>query len=209
FYLHLLHDAGSIPELPIWVDSPMALNATSIFAIHPECYDAETYAAFTRHAKNPFGFSALNFARSVEESKMLNMARGPMIIISADGMCEFGRIQHHLIHGVENPANTVLIVGYMAEGTLGRRLKDGAAEVRIHGDWYKVRAKIEEIDAFSAHADWKETVDWLACVDRTRLGRVLLVHGEDAALKAMREHVLETGIRQVDIVEAGVPYELA
>lgn len=209
FYLHLLHDAGSIPELPIWVDSPMALNATSIFAIHPECYDAETYAAFTRHAKNPFGFSALNFARSVEESKMLNMARGPMIIISADGMCEFGRIQHHLIHGVENPANTVLIVGYMAEGTLGRRLKEGAAEVRIHGDWYKVRAKIEEIDAFSAHADWKETMDWLTCVDRSRLGRVLLVHGEDAALKAMRDHVLEMGTRQVDIVEAGVPYELA
>ncbi|MCX8012892.1 MAG: MBL fold metallo-hydrolase, partial [Rectinema sp.] len=96
FYLHLLQDDGSIPEVPIWVDSPMALNATSIFAIHPECYDKETYDRFTTHAKNPFGFSALNFSRSVQDSKMLNQAKGPMIIISADGMCEFGRIQHHL-----------------------------------------------------------------------------------------------------------------
>ena len=106
FYLHLLHDQNRIPEMPIWVDSPMALNATSIFAIHPECYDKETYDLFTTHSKNPFGFEKLNFARSVEDSKALNEAKGPMIVISADGMCEFGRIQHHLMHGLGDPANT-------------------------------------------------------------------------------------------------------
>jgi len=209
FYLHLLHDEGKIPEMPIWVDSPMALNATSIFAIHPECYDKETYDLFTSHAQNPFGFAELKFARSVDESKALNLAKGPMIVISADGMCEFGRIQHHLMHGLEDPANTVLIVGYMAEGTLGRRLKDGEKQVRIHGDWYQVRADIQEIDAFSAHADWKEAVDWLSCVDKARLKKVYLVHGEGEALTAMRGHVLDAGVKEAEIVKAGRIYTIA
>ena len=208
FYLHLLHDQGRIPEMPIWVDSPMALNATSIFAIHPECYDKETYDLFTTHAKNPFGFASLNFSRSVEESKMLNQAKGPMIIISADGMCEFGRIQHHLMHGLGDPANTVLIVGYMAEGTLGRRLKDGAKEVRIHGDWYQVRADIQEIDAFSAHADWQEAVDWLGCIDKKRLRKTYLVHGEGEALTAMQKHVLDAGVQAAEIVKPGEIYTI-
>lgn len=209
FYLHLLHDQGRIPEMPIWVDSPMALNATSIFAIHPECYDKETYDLFTTHAKNPFGFSDLNFSRSVEDSKALNQAKGPMIVISADGMCEFGRIQHHLMHGLGDPANTVLIVGYMANGTLGRRLKDGAKDVRIHGDWYQVRADIQEIDAFSAHADWKEAVEWLGCVDKVRLRKIYLVHGEGEALTAMRGHVLDAGAKDAEIVKAGEIYTIA
>jgi len=203
FYLHILHDQGQIPEIPIWVDSPMALNATSIFVIHPECYDKETYDLFTTHAKNPFGLQRLIFSRSVEESKALNAARGPLIIISADGMCEFGRIQHHLMHGLGDAANTVLLVGFMAQGTLGRRLKEGAKEVRIHGDWYQVRADIQEIDAFSAHADWKETIEWLDCMDKARLRRVLLVHGESESLSAMKAHVLDAGIREAEIVKKG------
>lgn len=209
FYLHLLHDEGEISDVPIWVDSPMALNATSIFAIHPECYDKETYDLFTTHSRNPFGFSALNFSRSVEDSKMLNQAKGPMIIISADGMCEFGRIQHHLMHGLGNAANTVLIVGYMAEGTLGRKLKEGAKEVRIHGDWYQVRARVEEIDAFSAHADWQEAIEWLRCTDRSQLRQVYLVHGEADSLSAMQQHLLDAGVRSVQIVEAVKEYRLA
>jgi metallo-beta-lactamase family protein len=208
FYLHLMHDEGRIPQVPIWVDSPMALNATSIFAIHPECYDKETYDRFTSHAQNPFGFSELKFARSVEESKALNLAKGPLIVISADGMCEFGRIQHHLMHGVSDPANTVLLVGYMAEGTLGRRLKDGDKQVRIHGDWYQVRADIQEIDAFSAHADWQEAIEWLGCTERERLKKVYLVHGEGGALTSMRQHVLDAGINDVEIVKGRKTYSL-
>ncbi|MCX8012986.1 MAG: hypothetical protein N3A02_01690 [Rectinema sp.] len=118
-------------------------------------------------------------------------------------------MQHHLMHGLGNAANTVLIVGYMAQGTLGRKLKEGAKEVRIHGDWYPVRARIEEIDAFSAHADWQEALEWLGCVDRSQLQEVFLVHGESDALASMRQHVIDAGIKSVQIVEAGKEYRLA
>jgi len=124
-------------------------------------------------------------------------------------MCEFGRIQHHLMHGLGDSANTVLIVGYMAEGTLGRRLRDGAKEVRIQRDWYQVRANIEEIDAFSAHADWKETIEWLECIDKKRLQRTFLVHGEQEALMAMQGHLIDTELKDIEIVKMGVFYKIA
>lgn len=208
FNLHLLQDKGEIPDLPIWVDSPMAVDATEIFRLHPECYDQQTHDAFTIHSENPFGFAALRFSRTVADSKALNAARGSMIIISADGMCEFGRIQHHLIHNLGSAANTILIVGYMAEGTLGRRLRDGAKEVRIHGDFFRVKAGIQEIDAFSAHADWKETLDWLKGTDIARIKKVFLVHGESEALVSMREKVLGAGAAAAEIVRAGETYLL-
>lgn len=208
FNLHLLLDKGRIPDLPIWVDSPMAVDATEIFRIHPECYDKETKDAFISHSENPFGFAALHYSRSVEDSKALNAAKNSMIIISADGMCEVGRIQHHLIHNISGKANTILIVGYMAEGTLGRRLRDGAKEVRIHGDYFRVNASVEEIDAFSAHADWRETLDWLKGTDLGRLKKAFLVHGEGEALTSMREKVLGAGAVSAEIVKAGEIYSL-
>jgi metallo-beta-lactamase family protein len=134
YYFHMLVDKKIIPEIPIYVDSPMATNATTIFQVHPECYDQETQDAFIKHHKNPFGFNSLRFTMSVDESKALNDVKGPAIIISADGMCEAGRIQHHLMHNIEDPFNTVLIVGYMAEHTLGRRIRNREQEVKIHGN---------------------------------------------------------------------------
>lgn len=208
FHLHILQDQGKIPQIPIWVDSPMAIDATAIFKIHPECYDKETRDAFIAHAENPFGFAALHFSRTVDESKALNEAKGPMIVISADGMCEVGRIQHHLMHTLENPACTVLIVGFMAEGTLGRRLRDGSREVSIHGNPYAVRARVVALDAFSAHADWKETLEWLSCSDRSRLKRIFLVHGERGALTAMKGHLESAGAASVEIVAYGTEFEL-
>jgi metallo-beta-lactamase family protein len=208
FLLHLLLDQGKIPDIPIWVDSPMAIDATAIFRLHPECYDKETHEAFTLHSKNPFGFAALRFSRSVEESKALNLAKGPMIVISADGMCEVGRIQHHLMHAIRDPKNTLLIVGYMAEGTLGRKLRDGAGEVRIHGDFYPVRFNIEEIDAFSAHADWKETLQWMASCKLPELKKIFLVHGEAKALEGMKEKLIEAGYPNPEIVKPGESYSL-
>jgi metallo-beta-lactamase family protein len=208
FHLHLLQDQGKIPELPIWVDSPMAIDATAIFKIHPECYDKETRDAFIAHSENPFGFAALHFSRTVDESKALNEAKGPMIVISADGMCEVGRIQHHLMHNLENSACAVLIVGFMAEGTLGRKLKDGIKEVSIHGSIYSVKAKIVSLDAFSAHADWKESLEWLECSDRARLGKIFLVHGEHEALTAMKSHLETAGNKDVEIVASGITYNL-
>jgi metallo-beta-lactamase family protein len=208
FHFHILTDSGRIPEVPIWVDSPMAINATSIFQVHPECYDRETHEAFIKHHENPFGFNSLHFASSVDDSKRLNDYRGPVVIISADGMCEAGRIQHHLIHGISDPANTVLIVGYMAENTLGRRIRDREPEVRIHGDVYKVKAAIEEINAFSAHADYQEAWEWLSRQDISRLKTVFLVHGEGAALTHFQSFLRSKGVADVRIVKYGERYDL-
>jgi len=208
YHFHVLADQKAIPEIPIWVDSPMAINATSIFQIHPECYDRETHEAFIKHHQNPFGFNSLHFSSSVQDSKRLNEMDGPKIIISADGMCEAGRIQHHLMHTIGDPKNTILIVGYMAANTLGRRLRDREQEVRIHGDIFRVRARIEEINAFSAHADYSEAWDWLSAMDRSRLKKIFLVHGEQAGLQHQREFLLSKGIPEVEIVKYGERYEL-
>jgi len=208
FYFHLLSDQGRIPDIPIWVDSPMAINATSIFQIHPECYDEEIHEAFIKHHENPFGFNSLHFSSSVQESKAINDYKGPGIIISADGMCEAGRIQHHLIHTIADPSNAILIVGYMAENTLGRRIRDREPEVRIHGEIFKVRARIEEINAFSAHADYSEAWDWVSNLDLGKLKKIFLVHGESAGLTHMESYLREKGIKDVQIVKYGEKYDL-
>ncbi len=207
YYFHMLTDKKIIPEIPIYVDSPMATNATTIFQVHPECYDQETQDAFIKHHKNPFGFNSLRFTMSVDESKALNDVKGPAIIISADGMCEAGRIQHHLMHNIEDPFNTVLIVGYMAEHTLGRRIRNREQEVKIHGNWYKLKANVEAIDAFSAHADYFEIVEWLDSIDTSRLKRIFMVHGEPDAQAAFKKYLAGKGYDKVDVVKYGKTYE--
>lgn len=208
YLLHLLTDLGRIPELPIYIDSPMAINATKIFQDHPECYDEETREAFLIHHKNPFGFTKLIYTRSVESSKQINEEKGPAIIISADGMCEAGRIRHHLVHTIEDPANTILIVGYMAQNTLGRRILDGQRIVRIFHDQFEVRAKVERIEAFSAHADYRELTAHVRAMDLERLRTVFLVHGEPEAQEALRLRLLDAGVRDVRIVRYGERYQL-
>ncbi len=208
YYLHLLVDQKKIPKVPIYVDSPMAANATGIFQLHPECYDEETTEAFLKHHKNPFGFGELSFTTSVDESKALNNKDGPMIIISADGMCEAGRVLHHLANNISDPKNTVLLVGYMAENTLGRKLMDGKKEVKILGDWYQVKANVESIGAFSAHADYKETLTWLKSIDTSRLKKIFLVHGEKDAQEYLQKFLKENGYPDVEIVKYGETYQL-
>lgn len=208
YYFHLLVDEGRIPEIPIYVDSPMATNATSIFQVHPECYDEKTHQAFLDHHKNPFGFNALSFVTSVQESKSLNKKPGPMIIISADGMCEFGRVVHHLANNISNPNNTVLLVGFMAENTLGRRLMNREKEVKIMGEWMKVKAAIENINAFSAHADYEETLAWLKTIDTTRLKKIFLVHGEPESQEFLQNFLQQNGYENIQISKYGEQYEL-
>lgn len=208
FYLHLLTDQKKIPVLPIYVDSPMATNATSIFRVHPECYDEQVNEAFLKHHKNPFGFGSLSFTTSVDESKSLNKKDGPMIIISADGMCENGRILHHLANNIAGERNTILIVGYMAENTLGRRIREGAKEVRIMNDWYNVKARVEQLDAFSAHADYEEMTSWLKEIDTSRLRRIFMVHGEKSAQSFFKQHLTANGFPNVEIVKYGEEYAL-
>ncbi len=208
YYFHLLVDDGTIPEVPIYVDSPMATNATTIFQVHPECYSEEIKKAFIQHHKNPFGFNSLHFTTSVQESKDLNDHAGPLIIISADGMCEAGRIQHHLIHNIQDPNTTIMTVGYMAENTLGRRIRNREKEVKIHGDWFKVNAKVEEINAFSAHADYKEILEWLNALDTSRLKGILLVHGEKKPQSFLKKFLEDNGYPNVEIVKYDKTYNI-
>ncbi len=208
YYFHMLVDQKIIPEIPIYVDSPMAVNATGIFQVHPECYDESIHKAFIKHHKNPFGFNSLRFVTSVDESKSLNKLPGPMIIISADGMCEAGRITHHLANNIGNPNNQILLVGFMAEHTLGRRLQNREEEVKIMGEWHKVRADITQINAFSAHADYQEATDWLDQQDTKRIKKLFMVHGEPDVQAIFKEHLEAHGFPDVQIVKYGETYEL-
>lgn len=174
--LHELMNAKRVESVPIFVDSPLAVNVTDIFRAHPECFDEETNR-FLADGEDPFGFGRLRYVRSAEESKKLNTMKGPYIVISASGMCEAGRILHHLRNNVCNSRNTILLTGYQAENTLGRKLRDGWKSVRIFGIPTPVEAAVESLDALSGHADQKELLDWMQPMT-PRLKRVFLVHGE-------------------------------
>ncbi|MBI9106375.1 MAG: MBL fold metallo-hydrolase [Spirochaetales bacterium] len=208
YYLHLLVDQGKIPKIPIFVDSPMATNATSIFRVHPECYDKKTQETFTNHHENPFGFNELKYTSSVQDSKEINNVKGPAIIISADGMCEAGRIRHHLVQNIRSPKNTILIVGYMAGHTLGRRIMERQKQVRIFGDVFNLKARVEKINAFSAHADYSEIAAYIGRLDLNKLKTVYLVHGETDARANLKKVLLETGVQNVEIVTPGREYEI-
>jgi metallo-beta-lactamase family protein len=208
YIIHTLQQEGRVPALPIFIDSPMAVNATAIFKIHPECFDEETIRRFTSANVDPFGFDNIHYVVSTAESKQINEFAGAAIIIAASGMAESGRILHHLSRHIENPANIIAIVGFMAEHTLGRRLVERAKEVKIFGKPYQVKAEIATLNAFSAHADYAETVAWLSRHDLKRLKKVFLVHGEDKAQAHLKGELLRAGVRQVDIVRYGDVFEL-
>ncbi len=208
YIIHSLQREGKVPKLPIFIDSPMAVNATAIFKVHPECFDEETVRDFISVNVDPFGFENISYVVSSAESKKINDFQGPAIIISASGMAESGRILHHLIQRLENPDNIVAIVGFMAENTLGRRLAERASEVRIFGRPYPVKAEIATLNAFSAHADYAEIMAWLKRHDLQRLKKIFLVHGEDAALASLQGKLLDFGIPAVEIVQYGKTYGL-
>ncbi|NWF69988.1 MAG: MBL fold metallo-hydrolase [Chloroflexi bacterium] len=206
YMLHQLWRSGDIPPMPIFVDSPLAVNITSVFELHPECYDAET-REFIGREYDPFGFQHLTYVRSVEDSKRLNFRREPCIIVSASGMAEFGRVLHHLAHRIDNPANTVLITGWQAPNTLGRRLVDGEERVRILGDEYRVQAQVEVINGFSGHADKEELLEWASAIQK-KPQRVFLVHGEEAAAAALQAALRSEYGWTVDVPEKGQMFQL-
>ncbi len=206
FNLHQLREAGKIPDIPVYVDSPLAMNATSVFRLHPECFDAETNEHVARH-EDPFGFSRLTYVRSAGDSRALNARRDPMVIISASGMCEAGRVLHHLRHGIGDERNTILLVSWQAPHTLGRRLEDGDERVRILGEEHVRRARVEKIDGFSAHADREGLIEWVESI-RTRPASIYLVHGEDEPAEAFAALLGERGFGPVTIPRANTPYPL-
>ncbi|MDH7485654.1 MAG: MBL fold metallo-hydrolase [Anaerolineae bacterium] len=204
YALHRLADAHKIPDLPVFVDSPLAVNVTEIFRLHPECYDEEMREFLNSdHQRDPFGFRRLRYIRDVEDSKALNFRQDSAIIISASGMCEAGRILHHLKNTIGDPANTILFVGFQAEHTLGRRILDGQERVRIFGEEHLVRADVESIEGYSAHADQGELLGWLQGFDRQRLRQVFLVHGEEEAALVLAEEVRALGVQEVRVPEWG------
>ncbi|MBC7242376.1 MAG: MBL fold metallo-hydrolase [Anaerolineae bacterium] len=194
YHLHRLWEARKIPRLPIFVDSPLAVNVTEIFRLHPECYDEEIREFISsNHRKDPFGFQDLRYIRSVEESKELNFLREPAIIISASGMAEHGRILHHLKNNIEDPRNVVLLVGFQAEHTLGRRLLERQPEVRIFGEPYQLRARVELITGYSAHADYEELTAYVRGMELGRLKQIWLVHGEAEAAQSLADKLRPLG----------------
>ncbi len=200
--LHDLLEKGEVPDVPIFVDSPLASVATGVYRHHPECFDAETHEAFEKHGGAPFGFARLRYVSSPEESKALNDRTEPCIIIAGSGMCEGGRILHHLRFGIGEPRNTVLFVGYQAEGTLGRRLKEGAEVVNIFGEPAIRRCEVAALDGFSAHADQDEILAWVRRLEPAPR-RILLVHGEPAAQEALAACLRAAVPAEVAIPEPG------
>jgi len=201
YHLHLLIDSGQIPSVPVIVDSPLAVNASDIYRDHPECFDDETqeFIAQDRH-RAILGFERLQFTRSVEESKALNFRKEPMIIISAAGMAENGRIRHHLVNNLENPANTILIVSWQAPETLGRRLADRDKRVTIFGETFDVRAEVATIGGLSAHGGQDFLVEY-ALATRATVREIFLVHGEPRAAEALQARLRKQGMSNLKYPE--------
>ena len=206
FCLHKLMDAGTLPAFPVYIDSPLAINATEIFKRHSECFDEEMRTHILEH-HDPLGMSQLHYVRSAEESKSLNQRPEPCMIIAASGMCEAGRILHHLANNITDPRNTIIIVGYQADHTLGRRLVDKADEVRIYGEFYKRKADVVVLNSFSAHADGNELLRYLGAFDRKILQRLFIVHGEYARQCELERALEGSGFSGITVPSAGETYD--
>lgn len=200
-----LQKKNKLPEVPVFVDSPLATGTTEVFTRHPECYDADALKHFEDEG-TVFAIDNFTATRSTEESKALNEKKGPFVVIAASGMCEAGRILHHLAHGLADPRNTVLIVGFQAENTLGRKLVDHLEKVRVFGQEMTVRSEVVVLNGFSAHAGRSELTAYL---DKCRpRGPVFLVHGDEARATAFQTHLKGQGFADVRIPNQGDEYKV-
>jgi metallo-beta-lactamase family protein len=207
YELHEMIDRREVPRIPVFVDSPLAVNATEIFKDHPEIFDEQTQEFIrTDSHRQALGFDLLTYTQSVEESKAINDLKGPLVIISASGMAETGRILHHLRNNIQDPKNTILITSWMAPDTLGRRLADGQKRVRIFGEEFPVNAEVVKIDGFSAHAGQDFLVTYARAV-QGRAKRIFLVHGEAGPAQALKDKLSDLGI-PIDYPALGSEVEL-
>ena len=199
YALHRLNKAGDLPDIEIFVDSPLACSATNIYRLHDENFNADL-RQFMENTKDPFGFDNLTYVRSVDDSKRLNEFNRPCIIISASGMMEAGRIKHHLANNIENPKTTILCVGYCSPNTLGAKIMRGDPVVSIFGEDHQVRAHLERIDAYSGHADYQELIRYLSCQKgNRRLKKIFIVHGEEGVRQAYAKHLAEAGFKKTQV----------
>jgi metallo-beta-lactamase family protein len=199
FYLSRLVRDRRIPDVPVYLDSPMAIDATEIFRRHRECFDEETWQMISSH-EPPLRFPGLSMARSTEQSKAINRLKKPAVIMSTSGMCTAGRIKHHLRLNVGREESTVLFVGYQVRGSLGRHILEGAAEVRIHGRQWPVRARVEQIQGFSGHADRSTLLKWLSAYQRPPR-HLFLTHGEEEGALSLADRVRDELDWEVSVPE--------
>jgi metallo-beta-lactamase family protein len=202
YSLNNFYNAEKLPKVDIFVDSPLAVNATNIFRMHRDCFNKDVLAVMETDP-DPFGFNNLYYIMDVRDSKKLNEIKKPCIIISASGMMEAGRIKHHLANSIENPRNTILVVGYCAPPTLGARILRGDKRVSIFGTEYSVNATIERIESYSGHGDYQEMMDFLNCQDKSFLKGMYLVHGEHEAQLFYKTKLENNGFSHIEIPAQG------
>ena len=207
YVLNNFFNAGLLPKIKIYVDSPLAVNATDIFRLHLDNLNRDVQEVM-QNDPDPFGFGSLFYLVRTEDSKKLNSLREPCVIISASGMMEAGRIKHHLANNIENPNNTILAVGYCSPATLGARILNGENPVSIFGEIHPVRATIERIESFSAHGDYHEMKEYISCQDKSQVKQVFLVHGQYEAQQFYQRQLEEAGFRNINIPEAGTEFQL-
>jgi metallo-beta-lactamase family protein len=193
--------AGRLPPVKVYVDSPLAINATAVYGSHPECYDNQLHK-YLLIDDNPFGFNNLHYIRQVEQSKALNTNGEACIIISSSGMMNAGRVKHHLFNHIEDPRNTFLIVGYCTPNTPGGKLRNGASGLKIFNQYKEVKAKVEVMDSFSAHGDRDEMKDFITN-QKKKLKKIFLVHGEYDTQQNWRSFLVENGFPQIEIPPLG------
>ncbi|MEQ1744816.1 MAG: MBL fold metallo-hydrolase [Saprospiraceae bacterium] len=201
YMLDQLQHAGKLPRVPVFVDSPLAVNATDVFIAHPECFDSQLHQ-YMLEDENPFGFNGLTYVRSKDASKQINETQKPCIIIAASGMMNAGRIKHHLFNNIEDECNTFLMVGYCSPHTPGGKLREGAKSLRIFGEYKQVLADVEIMDSFSAHGDRVEMLDFLRNQQKS-LKKLWLVHGTLDRQEKWRDYLQQHGFGSVDIPELG------
>ena len=207
YSLNNFFNQGRLPKIDIFVDSPLAINATEVFRVHPECFNAD-FLQIMKNDPDPFGFGRLFYIKRVEDSKRLNDNKNPCVIISASGMMEAGRIKHHLANNISNPQNTILVVGYCAPTTLGARIVRGDSEVSTHGIVHKVNADVRRLESLSGHGDYNEMIKFLNCQNKAELEKTFVVHGEYETQNSYAGKLMAEGFRNVEIPARGQEYEV-
>jgi metallo-beta-lactamase family protein len=207
YALNNFFNQGKLPKIDIFVDSPLAVNATVVFRMHPECCNKD-FMRVLETDPDPFGFDNLFYITRVEDSKKLNDHKNPCVIISASGMMEAGRVKHHLANNISDPRNTILIVGYCAPTTLGARIGRGDKEVSIFGMVHEIKAEIKKIESFSGHGDYKEMISFISCQDKSALTKTFIVHGEYETQKKYSASLLNEGFKNIEIPAKGQEYDL-
>jgi metallo-beta-lactamase family protein len=207
YALDKMANEGKLPNIKVFVDSPLSVKATAVIRKHEECYNQE-FVNYIHADPDPFGFRNLTYITEVEQSKAINSLKEPCIIISASGMAEAGRVKHHIFNNIENPNNTVLLVGYCTPESLGGRLKSGEKMVYIFGEEKPVKARICSLDYYSSHADYEEIFTYLKCQNKNKIKHLFLVHGEKEVQEVFKTKLLAKGYTNIEIPAFGQKFEV-